>query len=305
MLREDIVQSLRKAAPSTEFLQDASMKEYTTFRIGGACDLLALPSDPHEARNILLFCKEHELPLTVIGRGSNLLIADEGIRGVVMRFSGKGAHCEVDGERMKVTAATPLTYAANAALAAGLTGMEFAFGIPGNLGGSVAMNAGAYSGEMSHITEETTVLGPDGDIYEIKNGEHEFAYRKSYFTTHPGTVVLSSWLHLKQGDKQAIAEKMRVYMERRVTKQPLSYPSAGSVFKRPPNDYAGRLIDECGLKGHSVGGALVSPMHAGFIVNAGGATCEDVKRLIEHIQRVVYERSGVLLECEIKMLPKV
>jgi UDP-N-acetylmuramate dehydrogenase len=281
-----------------EVLENEPMSKHTTFKIGGPADIFITPRDEQSMLSLCSFCGGEKIPLFVIGNGSNLLVSDKGIRGAVIKSGNFGA-VTVEGETITAPAGAHLKAVCEAARENGLTGLEFAYGIPGTVGGAVFMNAGAYGGEMKDVVNSTRHFG-GGIAGGFSAEELCFGYRKSAYT---GTnlAITSVKFALKHGDKAAIAEKMRDLLDRRRTKQPLDLPSAGSVFKRPVGYYAGTLIENCGLKGERVGGAMVSTKHAGFIVNMGGATCNDVLELVEKIKKEVLKQTGVTLECEIKM----
>ena len=243
-------------------------------------------------------CKEAGERYLVVGNGSNLLVSDRGVRDLVIMIRDAFSQVSFSDETMTVGAGVRLTAAAQAAAGQSLSGLEFAYGIPGLVGGALAMNAGAYGGEMTQIVQSVRILEPDGEIREFSNEQMEFGYRKSALKN--GRIALSATLLLHRGEEEAIRARMAQYKSARQEKQPLSFPSAGSVFKRPEGHFAGALIENAGLKGVSVGGAQVSQKHAGFIVNTGTATCQDVLELIKLIQKRVLEQSGVQLETELR-----
>lgn len=292
------VEQLKNLALSlgAEVLENEPMSRHTTFKIGGPADLFITVQGDDGIREISHFCSDNEIPLFIVGNGSNLLVSDKGIRGAVLRLGRGKIVC--DGDKIICSAGVPLRSLCEAAKDNGLTGLEFAYGIPGSVGGAVYMNAGAYGGEMKDVVTASTHI-ENGKVGRFENTELDFGYRKSAYTGK-NYIILNAEFKLSHGDKKEIEAKMSDLMNRRRTKQPLEYPSAGSVFKRPVGYYAGTLIESCGLKGHRVGGAVVSEKHAGFIVNTGGATCDDVLKLIEEIQEVVLKKTGVMLECEIK-----
>ena len=284
-----------------EVAADEPMKNHTTFKIGGSADLFVTVCDNSQLVSVVRLCNEKEIPLFVLGNGSNLLVSDKGIRGAVLRLGGE--FCDIgfnsDGS-VHCGAGAQLSKLCAFALEHSLTGLEFAWGIPGSCGGAAFMDAGAYGGEMRNVVVscEHIDLGT-GERGVFAGEELDFDYRHSVYSGG-GYVIAALNLRLEKGDKQEIRAKMDELMGRRREKQPLEYPSAGSVFKRPAGHFAGGLIEQCGLKGAQVGGAQVSPKHAGFIVNVGGATCEDVMGLIEMIQKTVREGTGVELECEVR-----
>ena len=287
-------------------LADEPMSAHTTFKIGGPADLFIRPCDFEQARQVIRKVTQLGLPLRYIGKGSDLLVNDQGIRGVVLSFDELSAVPSIregDETLIDCPAGTSLAALCRFAQKHGLSGLEFAYGIPGSLGGGVFMNAGAYGGELCDVVEEVSYL--DGHRFEeIKRKAEslDFRYRHSWFSDHPDCLIIGAAIRLQKGNSQEIDVKMNEFMERRKSKQPLEYPSAGSTFKRPEGSYASVLIDQCGLKGRRVGGAMVSEKHAGFIINYDHATCRDVLELIRQVQREVYGKTGFRLECEIKLL---
>ena len=282
--------------------QNELLSDHTTFKIGGPADWFALPDSEAKLCALLAFAAGKGMRAAVIGRGSNLLVPDEGFRGLVITTSGlDGCHL-LEGGEVQAGAGLYLSHISAFAARNGLTGLEFAQGIPGSVGGAVVMNAGAYDGELAFTLQSSSVLMPDGSIRRFSKDEHELGYRSSYFKTHPGAVVLSSRFQLQKGKHEEIEAKMTDFARRRREKQPLEYPSAGSAYKRPQGHFAGALIEQCGLRGRQIGGARVSDKHAGFIINVGGATAKDVLLLMEEIEKKVYERTGVTLEREIRLL---
>lgn len=282
-----------------EYKQQVAMKTCTTFQIGGPADWVVYPQSTTQAARLVEILNQNRIPWLVMGNGSNLLVNDDGIRGVVIK-TDRMNNIVLSDNQMTVGAGCLNVTAANAALKAGLSGLEFAHGIPGSIGGAVYMNAGAYGSQFSDIVITTTYIDPDGKIQIKDLAAHEFGYRHSSFTEK--NIICETCLQLTPGNPDQIRAKMQDLMQRRRDRQPLTYPSAGSVFKRPEGHYAGQLIEECGLKGLTVGGAQVSPKHAGFIVNTGNATAKDVQTLIGRIQDEVYQKFGVKLEIEVKMV---
>ena len=277
------------------------IKDHTTFKIGGPADILVRPSSEDELKAVLTYLNEDSIPCTVLGNGSNVLVKDGGIRGAVVQIGKAMSDIHIEGTVLTAQAGAMLSAAAAAAAAESLTGMEFAAGIPGSIGGAVFMNAGAYGGEMSHIIRSCRALLPDGSIREFSKEELNLGYRRSIFSEEGG-IVISCTLDLKNGSKEEIYAEMKELATRRKEKQPLSLPSAGSTFKRPEGYFAGKLIQDAGLRGLSVGGARVSQKHAGFIVNEGGASAEDVLTLIRLVQMTVKDRFGVDLTPEVRIL---
>lgn len=292
---------IRKLGEQVEILVAEPMKNHTTFRIGGPADALALPKTPEEVAEVVRFCHEHAQPYYVLGNGSNLLVSDEGYRGLVLQLYRNFNDIQVNGETITVQAGAMLAAVARTAYQTGLTGLEFASGIPGTIGGAVVMNAGAYGGEMKNVLKEVTVLTKEGEVLVIPAKALELGYRTSVIPKN-GWIVLGAVLQLKKGDQEQILARMEELKEQRITKQPLDLPSAGSTFKRPEGYFAGKLIMDAGLRGFTVGGAQVSEKHCGFVVNRGNATAADVWKLICEVKRRVKEMTGVELEPEVKLL---
>lgn len=277
------------------------MTKHTSFHIGGPAELMAQPQSEAELQSLLLKAAEAAVPVTLVGNGSNLLVRDKGIRGLVIKLGSMLRDINVSGNMLTFGSGVSLAQASKKAAELGLSGMEFAVGIPGSIGGAVYMNAGAYDGEMSKVVKSVRVMDAAGEVSELSAGELDFGYRHSALQGS-SKIVTSVTVELVAGDKQAIAEKMADFSNRRITKQPLELPSAGSMFKRPPGYFAGTLIDQTGLKGYTVGGAQVSTKHAGFVVNIGGATAADVLQLISDVQAKVFAAHGVHLEPEVLVL---
>ena len=289
-----------RSLPGLRVLKEEPMSRHTTFRIGGPARRLALPETEEELTTLLNLVRE--FPYTVIGNGSNLLAPDEGVDLLVISTAAMD-RVEQTGERtIRALAGASLAGIAVRARALGLAGFAFAHGIPGTLGGAVVMNAGAYGGEMCQAVRRVGAWTPDRGAIILETEELKFGYRRSVFSGWPEAVVLWAELELTPGDREVIRAEMEDLGRRRRSKQPLEYPSAGSTFKRPEGYFAGTLIDQCGLKGYRIGGAQVSEKHAGFIINAGGATCADVLALIHYVQKTVYEAAGVTLEPEVRLL---
>lgn len=291
---------IKTRIPDLTVRSDEGMSQYTSFHIGGSARRMAFPAYEEQIAALWRICRDIEIPMYVIGRGTNLLVPDEGLDCVVIHTSGlNGIKVGENGE-IEAGAGAKLAQIAVQAQREGLSGLAFAHGIPGSLGGGILMNAGAYGGEMKQVVRSVRALTSNG-IVEFSGDELKFEYRRSVFSDMTA-VILSAKLQLEKGDSAAIRAEMDDYMARRKRTQPLEYPSAGSTFKRPEGHYAGALIDECGLRGFSVGGAQVSEKHAGFIINRGGATYGDVKALMEQVAQRVYEHSGVHLEPEVRIL---
>ncbi|HWQ77759.1 MAG TPA: UDP-N-acetylmuramate dehydrogenase, partial [Anaerovoracaceae bacterium] len=281
---------------------DAPMKEYTSFRAGGNAALLIQPGNAEELAFALKTFTARDTEHMVIGNGSNLLVRDSGYRGVILRMGEPFQHIATDGGRLEAGAGALLSTAAREALGASLTGLEFAAGIPGTVGGAVFMNAGAYDGEISQVLESAELLSKDGArTFTLSKGELELSYRHSLLQ-QTGDVLLKAVFRLEKGEREKINDKMKELAAKRTEKQPLNYPSAGSFFKRPPGHFAGKLIQDSGLRGLTVGGAQVSALHAGFIINTGGATATDIVDLMEIVRSTVFEKFGILLEPEVRII---
>lgn len=298
---DNLTQQLTGIVGEDGVLLDEPMSAHTTFRVGGPADYFVTPRTVGALRQVVQLCRGREVPLHVLGCGSNVLVADAGLRGVVLRVGPKLGDVEAleDGS---VTAQAGATNAkvARAALAAGLAGYEFAAGIPGSIGGAAIMNAGAYDGELRDVAVKVTCLDARGEVVEVPAAEAGWGYRRSRLGVD-GLIVLEVALQLQPGDPQAIQARMDELARRRNEKQPLDLPSAGSTFKRPEGHFAGKLIQDADMQGHSVGGAQVSPKHAGFVVNTGGATAADVLRVIEDVKVRVLDAFGVELEPEVRL----
>ena len=283
-------------------LENQNLSEYSTMKVGGTSALLSPVRSSAELIVAVNEAQKADVRFIVIGNGSNILFSDSGFDGLVITTT-EMRNFSVDGNEIKSDCGASITRLAVEAHKAGLTGLEFAYGIPGTLGGGVYMNAGAYGGSISDVLGSSICFDTETNtIRELSYEEHEFTYRHSIYTKNPNLIVLAAKLVLSPGNADEILSKMNTHMQSRKEKQPLNYPSAGSVFKRPVGYYAGELIENCGLKGYRVGGAEVSEKHAGFIINRGGATAEDVLKLVDHIQKTVYQTFSVQLECEIKYI---
>ena len=281
---------------------DCLLSHHSTFRIGGIADLAIFPKNAQELIETIRLCRKSETRTAVIGNGSNVLFADEGFRGAVV-FTRRMRDFSDEPNGFRASCGTSLATLANAARRRELTGFEFAWGIPASMGGAVCMNAGAHGGEMSQIVTETECYDPDRDTCLTLCGEeHEFGYRASIYEKFPQLILLSARVVLQKGDRNEIDAKMKSILAKRRATQPLDLPSAGSAFKRPKGLSAAKLIEDCGLKGCHIGGAEVSKKHAGFIVNRGGATASDVLALTEHIQETVFQKMGVMLEPEFRVI---
>lgn len=297
---EKFLDALMSFAGPERVKLDQPMDRYTTFRIGGPADVMFFPETPQEILVAQALATESGVPVTVIGCGSNLLVSDAGIRGLVIALGKPFSRIEVRENAIFAQAGARLSAVANAALAHGLTGLEFASGIPGSVGGGAYMNAGAYGGQLSDVLTEVELLR-DGMAVRVPASEMDFGYRHSA-AMESGALITGATFALQPGDAEEIRARMDDLNGRRRDKQPLEYPSAGSTFKRPEGYFAGALIEQAGLKGCRIGGAMVSEKHAGFIVNAGNATAQDVFELIMRVQHTVLDRSGVWLEPEVRLI---
>ena len=285
-----------------KYLEHEDLSAHTSFKIGGPAEIYAKPSSSEEVSAIVDFCRENEIPLLPLGKGSNVLVADEGISGVVMHFGSEfGKVWLMDDETIYAEAGTGLGKLCNFALENGLTGLEFAYGIPGSVGGAVFMNAGAYGGEIKDVIDYADHVDKNGKTGRFTGEELDMSYRHSVYSGKEYFITGAAF-KLQKGDKAEIKAKMDDLLGRRFDKQPMDKPSAGSTFKRPEGAFASALIDQCGLKGYRVGGAEVSTKHAGFVVNAGDATCADVLQLIKDIQEKVKAETGFFIEPEVEIL---
>ena len=287
-------------------LWDEPMKNHTSFKIGGPAAALCVPKDRRQLRELVGFVQREGVDSWYIGNGSNLLVSDEGLNGIaILLDSSFDGEIEVDGTVLLAPAGKKLSAVCAAACAAGLTGLEFAYGIPGSVGGAVYMNAGAYGGEMKDRLLWVEYLAPTGEIVRLQQEQLSLSYRHSRFMEEgmQGSCIVRAAFGLQRGEKAAIQSEMDRILNQRRQKQPLEYPSAGSTFKRPQGAFAAQLIDKCGLKGFTVGGAQVSEKHAGFVINTGKATCADVLELTRQVRECVQEKTGYLLELEVRQLP--
>jgi len=302
VITDMLINEIKSEMGGLRLLLSEPMRDHCSFRIGGRVKAMALPASAEEAEKLCRLLHRAGLRPLVIGKGTNLLVSDGDLDLFVVKMDEGMDRIDLLGENgLRAGCGVPLARLAQKAQSLGLSGLEFAHGIPGTLGGAVSMNAGAYGGEMKDVTRLTRYLGEDMEIHEKKDAEQGFSYRRSAFSG-TGDVILESVFELCPGDPDEIRARMQALSEKRRASQPLDVPSAGSTFKRPEGGYAAALIDQAGLKGFSVGGAQVSPKHAGFVVNRGGATFDDVVRLIAYIQETIYNRSGVMLEPEVKII---
>lgn len=284
-----------------EYNEDTLLSNCTSFKIGGKADFFVLPDSVEKLSAVMSVCKNNNVDVLVLGKGSNLLVSDNGFRGVVISTTKLDKIELIDETTVYCQSGVTLSKLCRFALDNSLTGLEFTFGIPGSAGGAAYMNAGAYGGEMKHVLYKCDHLTSDGVIGSYSGTELDLSYRHSAYSKSD-KVITALYLKLKKGNKDEIKAKMDELMGKRRDKQPLEYPSAGSTFKRPEGYFAGALIEECGLKGFTVGGAQVSEKHAGFVINIGGATASDVKDVIAHCQKTVFEAKGVMLEPEVEII---
>ena len=294
-MRENIISKFEDVIGKDRVLVEEPMKKHTTFRLGGAADYFLSPEKAEQVAELIHICREENISYFILGNGSNLLVSDRGYRGTVIQIFKNMNDIRVEETKLYVQAGALLSAIARKALDAGLTGMEFASGIPGTVGGAAVMNAGAYGGEMKDIIKSVTVLTKEGEMKVLDASELQFGYRTSVIKEN-GYVVLEAVIQLCPGDKETIQKRMEELKEQRVTKQPLEYASAGSTFKRPEGYFAGKLIQDAGLRGYQVGGAQVSEKHCGFVINTGDAVAEDVWNLIHDVQEKVYDKCHVKVE---------
>lgn len=300
-MKQDLYNQLCAIVGSDNVHEDELMKNHTTFRVGGPADFYVMPHSSGEIQKVIQVCREIEEPFYVIGNGSNLLVGDKGYRGIIVQVYKNYSDIVIDGTELTVKAGALLSKVAKKALKAGLAGFEFASGIPGTVGGAAVMNAGAYGGEMKDVVSAVKVLTMDGEILWIQKDDLEFGYRSSIIQKNH-YIVLEVKIMLTKGRKSQITSLMEELKEKRITKQPLEFASAGSTFKRPQGNYAGKLIMDAGLQGYRVGGAQVSQKHCGFVINLGDASAADIVQLMEHVTGKVKEQFGVVLEPEVKRL---
>lgn len=300
-MNQKIYQRLKGILGEDRVLLAEPMKMHTSFRIGGPADYFIMPKSNEEVAEAIAVCREEQMPYSIVGNGSNLLVSDAGYRGVVIQIFREMSKVQAEGSHIRAQAGASLAKIAGAALEAGLAGFEFAAGIPGTLGGACVMNAGAYGGEMKDVLVNVTVLKESGRVVKLEKTELELGYRTSIIA-RKGYIVLEAELELRNGSPDEIRGLMNELKEKRVSKQPLEYPSAGSTFKRPEGYFAGKLIQDAGLRGFRVGDAMVSEKHCGFVINAGEATAAEVDSLMKQVSERVQEQFGVTLEPEVKRL---
>ncbi len=296
-----LYQELCKAVGESNVLLEEPMCKHTTFKVGGNATYFVTPESVEGVKRTVELCRESQTPYYIVGNGSNLLVSDEGFSGVILQIYGKMNHCEMSEGKIKAQAGALLTKVANQISKAGYTGMEFAVGIPGTVGGAVAMNAGAYGGEIKDVITSALVLKKDGELIRLSKDQLKLGYRSSVVIEQE-YIVLEAEFELEKGEPEEIQAICDKNTKARVEKQPLEYPSAGSTFKRPEGYFAGKLIMDAGLRGFTVGGAQVSEKHCGFVINKGDATAKDVVDLITQVQEKVQETFGVTLETEVKMI---
>lgn len=278
------------------------MKKHTTMKVGGPCDCMVEPSSIEEIQKVLEYVKENNIKYYIIGNGSNLLVKDEGVHALIIKIANKFSGFEVNGEHIKAYSGCSVPKLSQIAKENSLSGLEFACGIPGSVGGGIRMNAGAYGSEMVNVVEKVGFLDENGNLKEIDGKDAHFTYRHSMFVDNPQYVVVYAIYKLQKGNKDEISKIMEENMNSRKQKQPIEYPNFGSVFKRPEGYFVGKLVDDCGLKGYKIGGAQVSTKHSGFMINIGDATCKDVLDLIEYVKEKVYEKFNVKLQEEVVIL---
>ena len=300
-MKQNLYEKLTAVLGQEKVLTEEPMKKHTTFRVGGPADLFVMPSSEEEVKAAAAICDEEKVPYYIVGNGSNLLVSDKGYRGVIIQLYKEMSRIRVEDHVIYAQAGASLAKIANAALESSLTGFEFAAGIPGTIGGACVMNAGAYGGEMKDVLLEVRVMTRDGEIMVLPKEKLELGYRTSVIAKE-GYIVLEAAIELKPGEQDAIRAYMDELREKRTSKQPLEYPSAGSTFKRPEGYFAGKLIRDAGLRGFRVGGAQVSEKHCGFVINAQDATAADIFSLMEQVSGKVREQFGVVLEPEVKRL---
>ena len=298
---KNLYQKLTEWMPEERVKKEEPMRLHTTFRVGGPADLFVSPNSVEEVCKVTALCREEGVPYYIMGNGSNLLVSDQGYRGVIIQFYKEMNDISVEGTLLRAQAGALLSAVANRALLESLTGFEFAAGIPGTLGGACVMNAGAYGGEMKDVLKAVTVLTQEGEVLTLSNEELALGYRTSVIA-RKHYIVLEAEIALSEGKKEEIQAVMDDLKERRITKQPLEYPSAGSTFKRPEGYFAGKLIQDAGLRGFQVGGAQVSEKHCGFVINKDHATAAEIAELIRQVSEKVEAQFGVKLEPEVKRL---
>ncbi len=301
MDRDEVMEDLKKKLCIKKIFKNEPMSKHTSFRVGGPADIMVIPETVEEIRTLLSCIKENKYPFFIMGNGSNLLVKDKGIRAIVIKILDNFNNISVNDDIIEAETGILLSKLSNVAMRNGLSGLEFASGIPGTLGGAIVMNAGAYGGQISDVLLETEYIDLEGQIKILEMEKHDFGYRKSYFN-NGSYIVLRARLKLVKCDREQINKKMQILNAQRTEKQPLSFPSAGSIFKRPEGHFTGKLIQDAGLRGFTIGGAQVSEKHTGFIINKGGATAKDIIDMIQCIKQKVRDKSGVELETEVRIV---
>ncbi|MBA7491970.1 UDP-N-acetylenolpyruvoylglucosamine reductase [subsurface metagenome] len=303
MLSQQLRSTLLSSLESRVMLFDEPMRKHTSFRIGGPAEALIIPNNEEDLRQLLGLASQNSIPVTIIGAGTNLLVSDHGIAGIVIKMTDCFSNIDISEQQVIAGAGCSLPTLSRLTADGGLTGLEFAVGIPGALGGAVVINAGAHGAAIGNFVTAVKVINFRGEPAELTKDNLNFGYRKSELQ-NKDMILLSVTLELEKGNAGEIKEKMREYLQQRRAKQPLNLPSAGSIFKNPEGDYAGRLIEACGCKGMSIGDAQVSELHANFIVNKGNATAQDVLRLMNNVRKIVFKKYGIKLEPEINIIGK-
>ena len=298
----DKYKGLEESLSKDSIKYNEPMKKHTTMKVGGLCDCMVEPSSIEEIQKVLEYVKENNIKYYIIGNGSNLLVKDEGVHALIIKIANKFSGFEVNGEYIKAYSGCSVPKLSQIAKENSLSGLEFACGIPGSVGGGIRMNAGAYGSEMVNVVEKVGFLDENGNLKEIDGKDAHFTYRHSMFVDNPQYVVVYAIYKLVKGNKEEISKIMEENMNSRKQKQPIEYPNFGSVFKRPEGYFVGKLVDDCGLKGYKIGGAQVSTKHSGFMINIGDATCKDVLDLIEYVKEKVYEKFNVKLQEEVVIL---
>lgn len=295
------IKEIKKVISKDKIYINEPMSKYTSFKIGGPAECLIKIKTEEELKTILKLAKDKNIPLTIIGNGSNILVSDNGIKGIVLKIEIDTFELNAETSYIKVGSGVKLAFIAQKCLKQQIAGFEFASGIPGTIGGAIRMNAGAHGKEMKDVVKTVTYMDRDGEIYKIQNEQAQFEYRNSLFA-HKDYIILEVEMQLEKGDTDEIQEKMTEYATYRKERQPIEYPSAGSTFKRGTDFITAKLIDECGLKGYQIGGAQISEKHAGFIINKENATAEDVVKLMEYTKEQVYNKFGKIIEAEIQII---
>ena len=295
------IKEIEKIVSKEKIYENELMSNYTSFKIGGPAEYLIKVQTPEELKEILKIIKKQEIPLTIIGNGSNILVSDNGIKGIVLKIEINTFELNTQTAKLRIGSGVKLGFIAQKCLKSEIAGFEFASGIPGTIGGAIRMNAGAHGKEMKDVVTSVTYMDRNGDVFTIQNEEARFEYRNSLFA-HKDYIILEVEIQLEKGNSEEIQSKMAEYATYRKEKQPIEYPSAGSTFKRGADFITAKLIDECGLKGYQIGGAQISEKHAGFIINKDNATAEDVIKLMEYTKESVYNKFGKIIEPEIEII---